>query len=119
MDWSDGSLADGLRCYRAGEYFAAHEHWELVWLKSAEPEKTFVQALIQVTAAFEHWRRGEPEGTASLLRRALGRLERYPAEFGGVDVERLRGELRAWVAALAEGETDGLEIPTLHRAHAR
>lgn len=111
MDWHEGALAEGLRCYGAGAFFEAHEHWELVWLASAEPEKTFVQALIQVTAAFEHLRRGEPAGTASLLGRALGRLERYEAEFGGVDVERLRGELRAWVGALAAGETGGLEAP--------
>jgi uncharacterized protein len=112
INWNDEAMMAGLRCYGAGEYFAAHEHWELVWLKSAEPEKTFVQALIQVTAAFEHWKRGEPEGTRSLLRRVLKRLEKYPAEFGGVDVDRLRGELGAWVEALGAG---GGALPAVPR----
>jgi uncharacterized protein len=54
LDWSCGELAEGLRCYRAEEFFLAHEHWEGVWLKAQEPEKTFLQALIQTTAAFHH-----------------------------------------------------------------
>ena len=43
--WTEGELGEGLRCYRAQEFFAAHEHWECVWLRSKEPEKTFLQGL--------------------------------------------------------------------------
>ena len=57
LDWTHGRLAEGLRCYHAQEFFAAHEHWENEWLASQEPEKTFLQALIQVAAAFHHFRR--------------------------------------------------------------
>ena len=49
LDWSSGELADGLRLYEAGEFFAAHESWELVWLRTPPPEKAFLQGLIQVT----------------------------------------------------------------------
>jgi uncharacterized protein len=52
LDWTEGSLAEGLRWYDAGEFFAAHEAWESRWLESKEPEKTFLQGLIQVAAAF-------------------------------------------------------------------
>lgn len=111
LDWNDEAMIAGLRCYHAGAFFEAHEHWELVWLELEEPEKTFLQALIQVAAAFEHLRRGEPEGTRSLLKRVVARLEKYPAQFGGVDVERLRGEVGEWIAKLPEVE--GLEIPRI------
>ena len=57
LDWTQGSLAEGLRLYEAGEFFAAHEAWESRWLESHEPEKTFLQGLIQVTAAFHHLQR--------------------------------------------------------------
>jgi uncharacterized protein len=97
FDWSCGALAEGLGCYRREEFFLAHEHWEAVWLEAEEPEKTFLQALIQVTAAFHHLQRGNGVGTRSLLRAALRRLEGYPAEFGGVDVARLRDEVGFWV----------------------
>lgn len=105
MDWERGDLAEGLRCYRNQEFFEAHEHWEAVWLCSAEPEKTFLQALIQTTAAFHHWQRKNSIGAASLLRGALRRLEPYPAEFGGVAAEQLRLSLRAWLEALAQNQS--------------
>jgi predicted metal-dependent hydrolase len=104
LDWSTSALAEGLRCYRAGDFFDAHEHWESVWLQLGEPEKTFLQALIQVTAAFHHLGCGNAVGAASLLSAALRRLDRYPDEFGGLAVESLRRELRTWRDALAAGD---------------
>jgi len=103
LDWSVGELAEGLKRYRAGEFFAAHEHWESVWLRLDEPEKSFLQALIQVTAAFHHYYAGNLVGAASLLRRTLRRLEVCPEEFGGVAVGPLREEVRVWLKALEDG----------------
>jgi hypothetical protein len=100
LDWNLGALADGLRCYRSQEFFLAHEHWESVWLKCQEPEKSFLQALIQMAAAFHHLQRNNSSGTASLLKSALRRLEPYPAIFEGVDVAPLREELGAWLRML-------------------
>lgn len=114
-DWENSELAEGLRCYRNREFFEAHEHWEAVWLRSAEPEKTFLQALIQTTAAFHHFQRQNFVGTASLLRNALRRLKPYPAEFGGVAVEELRQSIRAWLQALEKGEANPqLPFPQIH-----
>ena len=103
FDWTQGSLAEGLRLYDAGEFFAAHEAWEIVWLRAQEPEKTFLQGLIQVTAAFHHLQRNNPQGTALLLQAALGRLERYPACFGGISVTVLCNDIREWLQALEAG----------------
>lgn len=114
LDWNQGELAEGLRCYRNREFFEAHEHWEAVWLRSAEPEKTFLQALIQTTAAFHHFQRKNYLGAASLLRGALRRLHPYPAEYGGVAVEQLRQSIRAWLAALEHDQLNSeLPIPQI------
>jgi predicted metal-dependent hydrolase len=94
LDWTQGALAQGLRCYRAGEFFAAHEHWETVWLHAPEPEKTFLQALIQLAAAFHHLQRNNLNGAKSLLAGALQRLGPYPASFQGVSVAALSDEIR-------------------------
>ena len=84
FDWTQGALAEGLRLYEAGEFFTAHEAWESVWLGLPEPEKTFLQGLIQVTAAFHHLQHENPLGTTLLLQAALRRLDRYPESFGGI-----------------------------------
>ncbi|UWZ83839.1 DUF309 domain-containing protein [Occallatibacter riparius] len=111
-DWGEGELAAGLGCYRRGEFFEAHEHWELVWLRCAEPEKTFLQSLIQVSAAFHHLGRGNVAGARSLLTRSLRRLERYPERFEGVAVSELRQNLRDWLGAIEQGSM-GSEYPRI------
>jgi len=102
LDWTHGELFEGLRCYHSGAFFEAHEHWETVWLAAQEPEKTFLQGLIQVAAAFYHLQRGNCEGTISLLRSALRRLDRYPEAFAGVVVAPLRVAIRSWLEALEQ-----------------
>jgi uncharacterized protein len=113
FDWTTGALAEGLRCYRNQEFFDAHEHWEGVWLKCDEPEKTFLQALIQVAAAFHHLQRNNPAGTSSLLQRALRRLNAFSPEYGGVAVEELRTSIRAWLQTLS-AQTYSPQIPFPH-----
>jgi hypothetical protein len=100
LDWKCGELAEGLGCYRSAEFFLAHEHWESVWLRLDEPEKSFLQALIQTTAAFHHFRVGNYAGAASLLKRALRRLELCPERFGGIAVTPLCAEICDWVRVL-------------------
>jgi predicted metal-dependent hydrolase len=95
FDWTQGGLAEGLRRYNAGEYFTAHEAWETIWLEAQEPDRTFLQGLIQVTAAFHHLRRNNPVGTSRLLHAALRRLELYPACFGGISVTTLCSDIRS------------------------
>jgi predicted metal-dependent hydrolase len=110
FDWTHGALADGLQCYRNQEFWLAHEHWEAVWLKCEEPDKTFLQALIQVTAAFHHLQRGNLTGLASLLKGALRRLDPFPAAYGGIDVEGLKNSIRLWLNSLENG-TPSPQIP--------
>lgn len=100
LDWNSVPLAEGLACYRRKEFFEAHERWESVWLELEEPEKSFLQALIQMTAAFHHLNSGNPVGACSLLRRTLRRLDARPECFGGILVVPLTHEVRAWIRAL-------------------
>ena len=105
FDWSSGPLAEGLQCYRNQKFWHAHEHWETVWLQCGEPDKTFLQALIQITAAFHHVQRRNYIVAASLMRRALLRLERYPDEYGGIAVGQLRDSVRAWLENLKNADS--------------
>ena len=104
LDWSSGGLAAGLACYRNREFFETHEHWEMVWNGLVDPEKLFVQALIQVTVAMHHYQQANRAGAFSLLQRALRKLEKYPERFGGIDVECLRNEVRSWLTGLETAE---------------
>ena len=108
LDWKSGPLAAGLACYRNGEYFEAHEHWEDAWNKLADPEKSFVQGLIQVTVAMHHYQSANRRGALSLLQRALRRFERCPDRFAGIEVASLTAEVRAWLDVL---ESRAISMP--------
>lgn len=108
LDWKSESLACGLECYWNAEFFDAHEHWESVWLRLDEPEKSFLQALIQTAAAFHHLNGENRRGAASLLRRALRRFDLCEGSFGGVAVEPLRDEVREWLRVL---ESEQMPLP--------
>src|ERR1700680_382948 len=116
FDWTQGSLAEGLRRYEAGEFFAAHEAWESLWLESQEPEKTFLQGLIQVTAAFHNLQRNNSLGTTRLLQGSLRRLEPYPACFGGISVILLCNDIRELQALNSDEPALGLAQPRMTSA---
>jgi len=119
LDWTQADLHEGLRCFHSGAFFEAHEHWESVWLAAQEPEKTFLQGLIQVAAAFHHFQRGNYAGTISLLRSALRRLDAYPEAFGGVAITPLRATIRLWLGVLETPSRSPLpSLPELQIASA-
>jgi predicted metal-dependent hydrolase len=113
LDWSSGGLAAGLACYRNQEFFETHEHWEDVWNQLVDPERLFLQALIQISVAMHHYRQGNRAGARSLLQRALQKLDRYPERFGGIDVANLRNDARAWLLALEHAALCP-PFPTIH-----
>jgi predicted metal-dependent hydrolase len=90
----------GVALFNSRHFFEAHEAWEEIWLHTQPPEKTFLQGLIQVTAAFHHHSRENLRGFKSLLRAGLLKLEAFPAEHRGLQIERLRASARHWIVAL-------------------
>lgn len=97
-------FARGVALFNSRHFFQAHEAWEEIWLHTQPPEKTFLQGLIQVTAAFHHHLRSNHRGFKSLLHRGLLKLEAFPPEHRGLQIERLRATARRWLAALDRRE---------------
>lgn len=101
----------GIEQFNSGHFFEAHETWEEIWLRSPEPDKTFLQGIIQIAAAFHHHSRSNLRGARSLLEAGLARLDRFPDAHRGIALVALRAGARAWVASLADADTAGTEIP--------
>jgi uncharacterized protein len=100
----------GIEQFNSGRFFEAHETWEEVWLRSPEPEKTFLQGIIQVAAAFHHHSRGNDRGAQTLLNAGLSRLSRFPETHRGIALGSLRSSAEACVAVLAGGAS-GTDVP--------
>jgi predicted metal-dependent hydrolase len=102
----------GLRLYHLGRYWDSHEQWEEIWRESEGPVRHFYQGLIQVDAAILHTQRGHWGGVANLLARSLEHLEQCPDSLLGMDVARLRDQLRAYrreIAARQQGRSEAFD----------
>ncbi|MGA7854986.1 MAG: DUF309 domain-containing protein [Candidatus Acidiferrales bacterium] len=108
----------GLAHFNARQFFEAHEVWEEIWLTEDEPERTFLQGLIQIAAAFHHYRRGNPEGAENLLAAGIVKITRFPHDYHGLAVEDLRAAAKWWARQLGESKNPGDgEIPVISRSH--
>jgi predicted metal-dependent hydrolase len=98
-------LEEGIRLFRAGEFFLAHETLEEYWIEAPAAERNFYQGLIHVAVAFHHLGRGNRKGALLQLRKARSRLEGYPSRYCGIDVGGLRRFLEDAAARVEDGET--------------
>jgi uncharacterized protein len=104
----------GISHFNAGEFFEAHEVWEEIWLEEVEPEKTFLQGIIQIAAAFHHYCRENTDGTENLLAAGIVKLSRFPANHRGLAIEELCTAAKQWARNIGKGEKPNRsEIPRL------
>ena len=96
-------MARGREAFNRGEFFEAHELWEEVWNESDDPERTWIQGLIQVATALHKLGRGRDDVCEILLRKALPKLASAPTELTGVDVESARGGAKRVLDGIAAG----------------
>ena len=103
----------GLAAYERGDYFEAHEDLEPAWMGTDDlVERSLLQGLIKVAAAYVHDVRGNPAGIARNLvgaRRLLAEAAEGSSPDIGIDVADL---IEAVDLRLADLETHPTE-PTL------
>ena len=100
----------GIELFNAGKFFEAHEAWEEIWLAANEPEKTFLQGLIQVAAAFHHRSRRNRKGMESLLEAGLARLAQFPDRYRGIALAKLRMDAKA-SSGVAQNANPDIDTP--------
>lgn len=92
--------------FNAGRFFPAHEAWEAAWKQARDTgDAEFFKGLSQLGAGYTHLLRGNSHGAVTLMRRASGRVRRYPAGHRGVDAPA--------VADAADADARAVETGTL------
>jgi predicted metal-dependent hydrolase len=98
------ALDQGRARFNEAEFFEAHEIWEDWWRMAEEGERRTIQGLIQVAVAMHHQSQGNVTGALSVMKRALGNLGNASDDFFGVDMAKLRQDVRRAVGELERGE---------------
>ena len=109
-------MVDGQRACNEGDFYAAHEHWEAVWLKTVEPERRWIQALIQLATGLHKLQAARADLCRNLVMKALAKLHDAPTTLDGLDVTRLQEEATALLRALERGETPDARSFRVHAA---
>jgi uncharacterized protein len=94
-------LLGGARLFNAGEYWEAHEVWEVPWnaakMSKDLVEANYVQGLILLSAALhKRWHYDNAVGGQRNYDKALRRLEGIDSEYSardGIDLEALKLEV--------------------------
>jgi uncharacterized protein len=98
-------MRDARQAFNAGDFYAAHEHWEALWLETAGSERRWLQALIQVATGLYHLQRSRADLCRGLLVKALAKLDDAPPRLDEIDLVRLRRDASELVRALERGES--------------
>jgi hypothetical protein len=108
-NYDDLTMEDNDRLGReavvAGRWFPAHEAWETAWKQArGTGDEELFKGLSQMGAGYVHLLRGNAHGAMMLLRRAAGRVGRYPDGHRGIATVALRDKLLADAARVERGE---------------
>jgi len=88
-------MDEGAAAFTRGEFYEAHESWEEVWNEIDDPERAWVQGMIQIATGLHKLSRGRPDVCRTLLAKALAKLDGAPPILDGWDVaEMVRGATR-------------------------
>src|SRR5213080_4208312 len=94
----------GIAHLNAGRFFPAHEAWETCWKQAkGTDDAEFFKGLSQLGAGYVHYLRGNAHGAVTLLRRAAGRISRYPKGHLGVDTRSVTERAESDALAVERG----------------
>ena len=116
-DEKEKLLQEGMKQYKAMDYFEAHEAWEDLWTDYYLEDRKFVQGLIQLSVSFVHIGNGNMIGAKNLLRKCKEKFNEFTGVQRGIQIKILLNQIEM-VRLTYEGLNDPSEfdwdvVPTL------
>src|SRR3954453_23460720 len=84
MDYDSRYLA-GIVLFNRGDFFEAHEVWELWWMDTFGPEKLFGKGVIRAAVGLSHFCNGNLSGAVKLYQSSREYMLRYGSPYLGLD----------------------------------
>jgi predicted metal-dependent hydrolase len=104
IDPMNARFREGIRLFNDGRFFESHEAWEEVYLQAEGQHKPFIEALVQLAAAFRIFSDfGEIRGPVRMIYQALIRFENYEPVYLDIEVKELSDAMEAWARAVEKG----------------
>ena len=91
------SVAEAVLLFNAERFWEGHEVLESLWRVAEGEEKSLLQGLILVCAAFVHMQKDEVEVALGIAKRSLAKLSGGPGTYHGISVAAVRKSVRTMV----------------------
>jgi len=99
----------GLEEFNNEAFFEAHEVLEDLWHEYRETDRTFIQGLIQIAAAFYHLQSRNFKGAASQFKKGGDKLAHYLPMYRQVAVAKLLDDVRENLQRIQSGSESGVD----------
>ncbi|MGD1902871.1 MAG: DUF309 domain-containing protein [Geitlerinemataceae cyanobacterium] len=97
----------GIEQFNAREFYPCHDTLEAIWLECYDGNKQLYQGILQIAVACYHLSNHNWRGCAILLGEGMSRLNKYPGDYGGLDLDTLIDTSTDMLSAVQQrGETD-------------
>jgi hypothetical protein len=99
----------GIELFNSGYYWEAHEKWEDVWRDQSGDVRTFIQAFVQMAAAYSFVALSRPGAAGYLFEKTIEKFRQYENLMQSIEIEPLmvsmQGILRLLSDQIIEKET--------------
>jgi uncharacterized protein len=93
----------GRAAFNRGEFYEAHEFWEDVWNEADDPDRRWIQGMIQIATGLHKITRDQRAPARTLLEKAMNKLVDAPPHFEAFDLLQMKAEAHAALAELEHG----------------
>ncbi|MBS1913490.1 MAG: DUF309 domain-containing protein [Bacteroidetes bacterium] len=93
--------------FNEGRYTECHDTLESLWTNAVGVHRRFLQGMLQMEFGARHLAQGYHEGAYHQFSRALPKFLDLPRDYMGIDLERLRADLKGTVERIAANRGRG------------
>lgn len=86
---TDPRYAEGVELFNQRQFYACHDVFEALWHEAIEPDRTFLQGILQIAVGLHHLSNANRRGATILLGEGCARLQDYQPDYADVDVTDL------------------------------
>jgi uncharacterized protein len=118
MEALPDSFWQGVREFQQGQFYECHDTLEALWIEAQEPNKTFLQGILQIAVACYHLGNQNWRGAVILLGEGMRRLSPYQPDYGSIDINHLLDTSSALLSRLQTAGPEGVaQYSTLIEAY--
>lgn len=103
---SDPRYSEGIILFNQRQFYACHDVFEALWHEAIEPDRTFLQGILQIAVGLHHLSNLNRRGAMILLGEGGARLQDYQPDYATVDVSSLLTQSEPILQALQSLSTD-------------